>query len=298
MGTGREPSSDAGSWLLVRDRAGRTRTCNPRFWRPVLCQLSYGPSAGEKALYRGASKASRSALRRSGAGFGVVGLLRGRGGRRGLGDRGRGGPPRRSGWVSSRTRCCGRKAAESSRRADLPFILCVMVEKPNGHAGPLARVQAHRRQGAARPADPHVRAAREVRRRASGERPAGARGGGRPRLLRPARADRRHRALRPQPRHQVRDVRDRADQGLDHRRAALDGLGAALGARTGARDRAHDRAARGEAGAGADRRGDRRPPRHHRGRVPGFAARDLPDVDRRARRAVDKLVHRRRPRGC
>jgi hypothetical protein len=24
-------------------RAGRTRTCNPRFWRPVLCQLSYGP---------------------------------------------------------------------------------------------------------------------------------------------------------------------------------------------------------------------------------------------------------------
>jgi hypothetical protein len=26
-----------------RDRAGRTRTYNPRFWRPVLCQLSYGP---------------------------------------------------------------------------------------------------------------------------------------------------------------------------------------------------------------------------------------------------------------
>ncbi len=25
------------------NRAGRTRTCNPRFWRPVLCQLSYGP---------------------------------------------------------------------------------------------------------------------------------------------------------------------------------------------------------------------------------------------------------------
>ncbi len=24
-------------------RAGRTRTCNPRFWRPVLCQLSYCP---------------------------------------------------------------------------------------------------------------------------------------------------------------------------------------------------------------------------------------------------------------
>ncbi len=26
-----------------RNRPGRTRTCNPRFWRPVLCQLSYGP---------------------------------------------------------------------------------------------------------------------------------------------------------------------------------------------------------------------------------------------------------------
>ena len=25
------------------DRGGRTRTCNPRFWRPVLCQLSYAP---------------------------------------------------------------------------------------------------------------------------------------------------------------------------------------------------------------------------------------------------------------
>ena len=27
----------------AEDRAGRTRTFNPRFWRPVLCQLSYGP---------------------------------------------------------------------------------------------------------------------------------------------------------------------------------------------------------------------------------------------------------------
>jgi hypothetical protein len=26
-------------------RPGRNRTCNPRFWRPVLYQLSYGPSA-------------------------------------------------------------------------------------------------------------------------------------------------------------------------------------------------------------------------------------------------------------
>ena len=26
-----------------RNRPGRNRTCNPRFWRPVLYQLSYGP---------------------------------------------------------------------------------------------------------------------------------------------------------------------------------------------------------------------------------------------------------------
>src|SRR2546425_2671001 len=31
------------------DRPGRNRTCNPRFWRPVLYQLSYGP----KLLRRG-----------------------------------------------------------------------------------------------------------------------------------------------------------------------------------------------------------------------------------------------------
>jgi fatty acid desaturase len=27
----------------LADRGDRTRTCNPRFWRPVLCQLSYAP---------------------------------------------------------------------------------------------------------------------------------------------------------------------------------------------------------------------------------------------------------------
>src|SRR6267142_1745729 len=28
----------------LRNRPGRNRTCNPRFWRPVLYQLSYGPT--------------------------------------------------------------------------------------------------------------------------------------------------------------------------------------------------------------------------------------------------------------
>jgi hypothetical protein len=30
------------SWLA--GRSGRARTCDPRFWRPVLYQLSYTPS--------------------------------------------------------------------------------------------------------------------------------------------------------------------------------------------------------------------------------------------------------------
>ena len=59
-------------------------------------------------------------------------------------------------------------------------------------------------------------------------------------------------------RDQVRDVRDHAHQGRDHRRAALAGLGAALRARPRARDRARARQARAPAAPGADRRGDGR----------------------------------------
>ena len=33
-----------------RYRGGRTRTCNPRFWRPVLCQLSYAPRRFETTI--------------------------------------------------------------------------------------------------------------------------------------------------------------------------------------------------------------------------------------------------------
>jgi hypothetical protein len=32
-----------GSAKRNANRPGRNRTCNPRFWRPVLYQLSYGP---------------------------------------------------------------------------------------------------------------------------------------------------------------------------------------------------------------------------------------------------------------
>ena len=80
-----------------------------------------------------------------------------------------------------------------------------------------------------------------------GSGPPRARRRGRSRLLRPARPDRGHRALRPRPRDQVRDLRDLADQGRDHRRAARAGLGAALRPRARPRHRARDRGARDEA---------------------------------------------------
>src|ERR671930_2509658 len=54
-----------------RYRGDRTRTCNPRFWRPVLCQLSYAPWGSRLRLYPG--------------GFGILGAVRPPGQRRALG---------------------------------------------------------------------------------------------------------------------------------------------------------------------------------------------------------------------
>ncbi len=48
----------------------------------------------------------------------------------------------------------------------------------------------------------------------------------------------------------------------------------------------------------ADRRGDREEARHHRGRARGEPRRDRPLLDRRARRALDRLRLRRRPGGA
>ena len=159
-----------------------------------------------------------------------------------------------------------------------------------------------------RPADPHVCAAREVRRGPHLQRAPFARGRERPRLVRAARADRRHRALRPRARREIRDVRHRTDQGLDHRRTARDGLGAALGSLPRSRDRARDREARGGAAPLADGRGDRRQGRHRGVGARGQPARHLALLHRRARRAVDGLVldrrsgrthrHHRGPRGA
>ena len=137
-----------------------------------------------------------------------------------------------------------------------------------------SRYKKRRREGA-RTTCARLLAAREVRRGQDVERPSGAHRGGRPDLVRPARADRRDRALRARARDQVRDFRGRSDQGLDHRRAALARLGAALGAREGARDRG--RARRSSSGSSGVRRPTRRSPdaRDVDGRLPGQPAPDL-----------------------
>src|SRR4051794_30425669 len=41
--TALKPAGAAGLRLLERYRGDRTRTCDPRFWRPMLYQLSYAP---------------------------------------------------------------------------------------------------------------------------------------------------------------------------------------------------------------------------------------------------------------
>ncbi|CAA9526467.1 MAG: RNA polymerase sigma factor for flagellar operon, partial [uncultured Solirubrobacteraceae bacterium] len=86
---------------------------------------------------------------------------------------------------------------------------------------------------------------------------------------------------------QVRDVRDHAHQGRDHRRAALAGLGAAVGALAGAGDREGQLQARAPPAARADGRGDGGGAEDHGAGVPGLAAADLQLDDRGARRAVD-----------
>ena len=156
--------------------------------------------------------------------------------------------------------------------------------------GPVAPVQGRRRREGARAARPRVLAAGQVRGRPHVERPARARRGVRPDLVRPARPDLGDRALRPRARDQVRDVRDHAHQGLDHRRAALARLGAALGARQGARDREDERQARAQAAPRADRPGDGGGARTSRWTSSrSRLLRDLELVGRRARRAVDGL---------
>src|SRR5882762_9205357 len=45
-GTGGKREKVKSRFDLTLNRPGRNRTCNPRFWRPVLYQLSYGPKKG------------------------------------------------------------------------------------------------------------------------------------------------------------------------------------------------------------------------------------------------------------
>ena len=87
--------------------------------------------------------------------------------------------------------------------------------RAQGHVAPL---QGERRPPGPRAPRRRVPAAGEVRRAAWPRLPAHVDEADH--LLRVDRADQRHRALRPRARDQVRDVRDHAHQGRDHRRAA------------------------------------------------------------------------------
>ena len=118
------------------------------------------------------------------------------------------------------------------------------------HRRPVGRVQEDRRQGAARSADRALRPCRQVRGRPGVGRAAPPRGRGRPGQLRDHRADRRHRAVRAGPQHQVRDLRRPPDQGRHHRRAPLHRLGAPLGAGQGPGRRAVVLQARGHPSTG------------------------------------------------
>ena len=150
----------------------------------------------------------------------------------------------------------------------------------------LAGVPEVERSGASRPAHPHVRAAREVRRRPRGGEPPRARRRAGSRLVRAPRPHRRDRALRSRSRDQVRDVRHGPHPRRDHRRAPLARLGAAFGSHARAPDRARDRRAREGADARADGRGDREEARRDGGGARRQPARDLALLGRGARRAV------------
>ena len=273
-------------------RGGRTRTCNPRFWRPVLCQLSYAPRVARAIVAAPlldlgmAPPPPRPAL---GALFLVLAIAFAgiaAAAAEAVDSEPRPGGARRGGR-GHRALAAHPRVAEPEEKTGLGRILYRWRRRD---AGALARVRQEQGPGSSRPAHPHVRAARQVRRRTPRERPARARRRERPRLVRPPGPDRGDRALRPEPRHQVRDLRHRAHQGLDHRRAARDGLGSPLGPISRARHRAGDRGARAQAPPRADRRGDRGEARdldRRSGRQPD---RDRPLVDRSPRRALDDLV--------
>ena len=165
--------------------------------------------------------------------------------------------------------------------SDRPAYPLRAVAQSTRSADPLARVQVTRRTAAIR--DRLILTYAPLVKYVAGRLgvgPPGARRRERSRLLRPARPDRRDRAVRPRSRRQVRDVCDRPHPRRDHRRAALDGLGAAFRPLAGAGDRAGDRAARGQLLRRAHRRGDRGEAGRQRGGARRRAARDLALVDR------------------
>ena len=201
--------------------------------------------------------------------------------------------PRRSGDHPDLHSCHPRPAA-SRLRSDAPPCLTTHDRQRGRRA--LDRLQVERHVDRARAPDPPLLAAREVRRRPRRRRSAAEHRAVRPRELRDLRAHRRDRQVRSRPRLQVRDLRDLPHQGRDHRRAALDRLGAALGAGQGAVDRAGVLEARERAAPQSRGRRGRGRARHDRGRARHDPLADLLRRPRRARRAARGRSSDRRER--
>ena len=160
-----------------------------------------------------------------------------------------------------------------------------------GYRKSLVGVQADRGTVTSQPADHLLLAVREVHRRPRAGRAASALRRGRSRQLRHHRAHRCDRAVRAGPQSAVRDLRHSADQGGDHRRAAIDRLGSPVRAHQGPGGRAGVHPPGGDAAAHAERGGGRSRAGDVRGRLPQGAAQDLDRRHDGARRGAA----RRRP---
>ena len=197
------------------------------------------------------------------------------------------------GWMATcRSRL--RAAALQLRNRPNHAAYSLPVAKAEDTSALWLAVPQHARPGAPRPADPHLRAARQVRRRPPRQRPARARRRGRPRLVRAARPDRRDRALRPRPRaSSSRPTRSRGSGARSSTSCARS---------TGCRARCAPARARSSARSPSSRRSSaaRRPTRRSPTKL-GITVEELEDepdrhlplLDRGARRALDGLGRRR-----
>ena len=143
------------------DRGDRARTCDLRFWRPPLYQLSYAPTARGRivALPGCRRSATRSDCSSSSStlGFGLIALAAGRAGV--WPDRARRGGARR--LDGDDVDPAAEAALSKSRGACGVFSL--RGERPRTRSGAVAGLPANARWSPTRPVDPDLCAARQIR---------------------------------------------------------------------------------------------------------------------------------------